>query len=242
MHLKLLVVGDIHGTITGLQTVLKSIKLTKPDLLVVCGDITNHGLPQGWVKYFFTKIIDSLLPNRVRDNIILAVPGNCDPETSVSAELNALQQQQKQVINLHRRCITHYPSGLKFVGIGGSNLTPFCTDFEITEATLSEWLKPLVIPNVILVTHTPPKGILDRLGTQDNLGSSAIAEYVKVSKPRLVLSAHVHEARGSVRTGATVFVNPGAARDGYSALVKLKLKAGATTVDRSSIEVSLLSS
>jgi Icc-related predicted phosphoesterase len=65
--MKLLAVADIHGLQYRLNTVLQSVDSYSPDLVVICGDITQFG------------------PGEVAKNILnqipcktLAIPGNID--------------------------------------------------------------------------------------------------------------------------------------------------------------------
>jgi Icc-related predicted phosphoesterase len=43
-----------------------------------------------------------------------------------------------------------------------------------------------------------------------------------------VLSGHIHEARGIVEQEGTLFVNPGAAKDGFAALLDINAETKAT--------------
>ena len=43
LHMKILAVADIHGAQYRLNLVLKNIEIYSPDLVVICGDITQFG-------------------------------------------------------------------------------------------------------------------------------------------------------------------------------------------------------
>ena len=75
--------------------------------------------------------------------------------------------------------------------------------------------------NVILAVHAPARGQLDKTSSRDDLGSRAISDIVKKYSPKLVVSAHIHEARGFESDGKTIFVNPGPASNGYAAVIDL---------------------
>ena len=77
--------------------------------------------------------------------------------------------------------------------------------------------------NAILVTHAPPKNHLDLVKNVGNVGSKAIAKIINKYQPRLVISAHIHEARG-VNYDKTIFVNPGPASRGLGALIDIDTK------------------
>lgn len=76
--MKLMIISDIHGSATRLETVLERMEEEKPDKLIISGDILYHGprnpLPEGYEP---KKVIDML--NDLKDKII-AVRGNCDSE------------------------------------------------------------------------------------------------------------------------------------------------------------------
>jgi predicted phosphodiesterase len=59
----------------------------------------------------------------------------------------------------------------------------------------------------VLVTHTPPEGVLDRVWSLQHVGCEELAPRVRALAPALHVFGHIHEARGSVRNGATLYVN-----------------------------------
>ena len=54
----------------------------------------------------------------------------------------------------------------------------------------------------ILLTHTPPRGTLDR-----HIGSQALMNKINVVKPKMNIFGHIHECHGHVENNGTVFVN-----------------------------------
>lgn len=75
--MKYLVISDIHGSASCLETALKNFE-KNADLIILCGDYLNHGprnpLPEGWD----TKKTAALL-NEYKQKIV-CVRGNCDSE------------------------------------------------------------------------------------------------------------------------------------------------------------------
>jgi Icc-related predicted phosphoesterase len=203
--MKMLVVGDIHGKDKALISTLEYIKKHNPDMLIVCGDITNFG-PAEWAKKFLNAI-----PIKT-----LVVPGNCDPESVLKTigETNA--------INMHG--VKKEVGGTLFIGLGGSNPTPFNTPFEFSEEQIYNWLDELTEKDSVLILHAPPRGHADTVAGRGHIGCEAIARIIKKHKPRLVLSAHIHEGRGIENEDGIVFVNPGPAKDGYAAIVTINGK------------------
>ena len=69
----------------------------------------------------------------------------------------------------------------------------------------------------ILVTHTPPYGMLDRDGSI-LYGSRELLERVRVIHPRLHLFGHIHKSHGTTSDGVTVFCNAAIMEEGYDNL------------------------
>jgi len=68
----------------------------------------------------------------------------------------------------------------------------------------------------VLVTHTPPYGILDRAPHGAHMGCPALAPHVEERiRPRFHVFGHVHADCGAVRRGGTVFINAAAVSDAY---------------------------
>ena len=62
----------------------------------------------------------------------------------------------------------------------------------------------------VVVSHSPPKGIVDRSSRGHELGSQAVRETVELHRPRLLVCGHIHESAGQSETiGSTTIVNAG---------------------------------
>ncbi|HNC99840.1 MAG TPA: metallophosphoesterase, partial [Myxococcota bacterium] len=59
----------------------------------------------------------------------------------------------------------------------------------------------------ILVTHGPPKGILDRVQRGGEVGCEELREALRRVRPRLHVFGHIHEAYGQLHLDGTHFVN-----------------------------------
>jgi Icc-related predicted phosphoesterase len=66
----------------------------------------------------------------------------------------------------------------------------------------------------ILVTHTPPKGVLDASRGGQSLGCRALASEIGRIAPRLHCFGHVHASAGRQRIGETLFVNASSIESG----------------------------
>ena len=198
---RFLVISDIHRRDKVKAWALRLVAERKLDGVIVLGDITHFG-PAQWAEEFLRGF-----------NVpVYAVPGNCDPPGTVA-------HIDRAATLLHGRRV-ETPVGA-MVGYGGSNPTIFDTPFEMPEEQILRELRPLMVRGAILVVHCPPYGINDVTFSGLNAGSKAILQVVQEFQPRVVLSGHIHEAAGVVEQDGTVFINPGAAKDGRAALVTL---------------------
>jgi len=64
----------------------------------------------------------------------------------------------------------------------------------------------------VLVTHTPPSGIRDRIYSGRRVGCEALAAAVQRCPPRLHVFGHIHEDAGETVVGPTRFVNAASCR------------------------------
>ena len=59
----------------------------------------------------------------------------------------------------------------------------------------------------ILLTHTPPYGILDKSSSGVSLGCEMLLERLKVVQPKVHIFGHIHASYGRQRNGGTEFIN-----------------------------------
>lgn len=100
--------------------------------------------------------------------------------------------------------------GLK---IYGSPMTPRCGNgaFHFKGLSTPERTWKGIPDDVdILVTHGPPKGILDEGAKGASLGDAVLFERVQAVKPKLHVFGHIHESYGRRVSGVTTFVNAAA--------------------------------
>jgi Icc-related predicted phosphoesterase len=190
--MKILAVADIHGSQYKLNLVLNNIKRHSPDLLVICGDITQFG-PGEVAKNFLDQIpIDTL-----------AISGNIDSVDVSQAidESRATKIEMKRVIK----------KGVAFVGVNG--VDPL--QFDIFKD------KKIIDEKSVLVTHVPPYGMQDKVYFGLNGGSKEIREIVDKYKPRLVLCGHIHEDPGFLEKDDTIVVNCSIGKRGEGALINI---------------------
>ncbi|HEX7628083.1 MAG TPA: metallophosphoesterase [Candidatus Methanoperedens sp.] len=209
--MKLLALSDFHGDYSHVGSILD--KAGDIDAVLIAGDLTNFGPDE--------KALELL---GMFKTPVLAVPGNCDNPTLVK-----ILDGNKNTINLHNS--SHTIGDLTFIGLGGSNPTPFNTPFELSEKKISEYVGTLLGRSkgrMILLSHAPPKNTTDKL-PHGNVGSESLARYV--GRFDLIVCGHIHEARGIVRVNGTQVVNPGMASKGQGAIITIGEKIDIEFID-----------
>ncbi|MDR0335330.1 MAG: metallophosphoesterase family protein [Methanomassiliicoccaceae archaeon] len=194
-----IVVTDIHAKTSTAELVNRAADKYDADNILILGDITHFG-PAGLASDYISSL------NRT----VYAIPGNCDP-------LDLPETISKVAMDMHGKAVT--VDGVKIVGLGGSNPTIFNTPFEIPEDEIFSILDPLCGKVTVLMVHAPAFGHLDEIPSGMHVGSVSTKKIADKHRPLVVLSGHIHEARGTKEHNGTLFVNPGAAKDGYAALL-----------------------
>jgi len=206
---KILAFTDFHGNLEAFRKARQTIANEKPDFVLVAGDIVNHDAERA--KRSLADLADGGTP-------VYFVPGNMD-----GVDLIAWSGTE-YVRGLHGRCETW--QNVALIGLGGSPRGAFSTPIEYSEQDGAEVLERALRKyqggNVILVSHCPPRETkTDQVMFGEHIGSSSVRKFVEKTKPILVVSGHVHEAKGVDRIGSTVVLNIGPAKSGNYALVNV---------------------
>ena len=197
-----IVVSDIHAKTSTAELVNKLADKYDADNILILGDVSHFGPVSVAVDY-----ISSL--NRK----VYAIPGNCDPRSFP-------QSVAKVATDMHGRTVT--VDGIKIVGLGGSNPSPFDTPFELSEEEIFSSLDPIAEGVSILMVHAPAFKHLDAIPNGMMVGSESTLKIVEKYRPLVVLSGHIHEMRGIIEENGILFMNPGSAKDGYAALLTVE--------------------
>ncbi len=206
--MKILAVSDLHGDI---KPIIKYLSDNKVDLVIIAGDITNFG-PAELGEDILNEISSFQTP-------VLAIPGNCDPE---SLHIN---MDNSNAINIHARNMVIKDVGI--CGFGGSNPTPFNTPLEFEEVQIYDEAKKALegIKDEkisLFITHAPPYGTkTDILPSGEHAGSTSVREIIEELQPTLNICGHIHESAGTDKIGNTQIVNPGQLSDGHACLIKI---------------------
>ncbi|MCP8323675.1 MAG: metallophosphoesterase [Candidatus Methylarchaceae archaeon HK02M2] len=202
--MKLLAIADVHGNSRVIQWLIELGRYA--DLLIVAGDVSDWG-NELFFKNFFEIISEKGLKT-------FFVPGNHDPNN----ELNL-----RNILNLHNNVINYY--NMIFCGIGGSNLTPFNTPFELDDFRAEEVFSRLPDKVDVFVSHASPyKTRCDRSYKGEHIGSKPLRRYIEKTQPKIVICGHIHEARSTDMLENTLVVNPGPAMNGFYVTISLNGK------------------
>jgi Icc-related predicted phosphoesterase len=185
-------------TISDTHNYNEKIKVPDGDILIHAGDLTSMG-------YFgeIARALDwlSSLPHQYK----ILVPGNHDFFAMDSSEaFNTLCKQR----SIH--CLLNNKIAIDGLKIWGSPYTPTFGDwaFMHSESELFRIFEKIPNDLDILITHGPPKGILDEVGRGDNTGSSSLLECVMRAKPRFHIFGHIHEYGCEIKKiNETTFIN-----------------------------------
>ena len=190
--MKILAVADIHGSQYRLNLVLKNIERYSPDLVIICGDITQFGT---------AEIAKNLLDQIPIET--LAITGNIDTLDVGRGidESSATKIEMKRVVK----------KGIPFVGVNGID------DNQIK--IIKE--KKLLDESSVMISHVPPYGTNDKVFLGMHGGSKELRELVDKYKPRLVLCGHIHENPGITKIGKTTIANCSMGKRGEGSLIEI---------------------
>jgi len=200
--MKIIAAADIHGSQFRLNILLKNIEKYSPDLVIICGDITQFG-PAELAKNFLDQIPVEAL----------AVTGNIDTK-DVKRGID-----ESKATNIEMRKVVK--KDINFVGTNGIDLEQikFLND------------KKLVDENTVLVSHVPPYGFQDKVFLGMHGGNKELRKIVDKYKPRLVLCGHIHEDPGYDKNKNTVIVNCSMGKRGGGALINIDKKVSVKMLD-----------
>jgi Icc-related predicted phosphoesterase len=207
---RMLAFTDFHGNLEAFRKAKELIQNEKPHCVLVAGDIHNY---EGeTAKRHLTELAEADVP-------LFFVPGNMD-----SPDL-ASWPGTESVRPLHGKSAK--VGAVFLVGLGGSPPGPFPTPFQISDERAARLLEQAVVEfkggSLVLVSHCPPQNTkLDLVPSGEHAGSMAVRHFVEKFKPALVVSGHIHEAKGVDSIGETVLVNTGPAHRGDYAEIRLE--------------------
>ncbi|MGC4017104.1 MAG: metallophosphatase domain-containing protein [Luteolibacter sp.] len=189
--MRICLIADTHGK-------HDELPLPEADLLIHCGDMCDWGDPRpdplGEMDDWF---------NAAPAREVICIAGNHD---------RLLEHRPLGAAPPFRHATYLEDSGTT---VGGLQIhgAPWCPNlpgfaFYATSAELADHWRKIPTGVDILITHTPPFGILDTPSRSlTHLGCPILLEELKRIRPRLHVFGHVHAAYGRKQIGDTLFVN-----------------------------------
>lgn len=171
------------------------IAIPDGDILIHAGDCTDGGTKNETSDFL------EWFSSQPHDHKIL-VPGNHDFYFEKSANLEIVPSNIHLLID----------EGIEIEGIKfwGSPATPGIHNWAFNRERGSEikkhWDK-IPLDTNILITHTPPYGILDEIGSGVKLGCEELGRILEVVQPTHHLFGHIHHASGSTKRGNINYFN-----------------------------------
>ena len=226
--MKIIVTSDFHGAKEVMESLNSLIDNESPDVVVFCGDIVKgHARGNEWLssKKYNRKpdkekteikneekedleFYDYFYKN-IRKNIpVLVVPGNMDaPEERYFSTL----PNMKNIYPLHENLF--FTNNYVFAGFGGEITEKEQEKFFVLRYP-KEKVKPIIdkVKQIkkekILVFHSPP---VSKIGKEGDIvvGSNAVNEIIKETKPKILFCGHAHRAAGTDIVKNTLCINPG---------------------------------
>ncbi|MCB0331251.1 MAG: metallophosphatase domain-containing protein [Bdellovibrionales bacterium] len=195
--MRLVCVSDTHSSAD-----LDQLAVPDGDLLIHTGDLTGYGsLAQ------LEEFNDWVGKQPHRYKIVIA--GNHDDE---------LQADFAKAARILSNC--HYLQdsdvvieGIKFYGMPWHN-DGWAFSLE-SAADIQQKLQAIPLDTDVLLTHAPPKGVLDRTGKGSNAGLDGLLDRVLLIDPTLHIFGHIHEGYGQFTKAGTLFVNASTCDVGY---------------------------
>ena len=215
--MKILVIADVHGYSEDISKFFSKIDASEFDLIISPGDFTDmFNQPPGFSQH---NVADIILQKLVSFGVpLICVPGNHDPYEIIEA-FNDYE------VNLHGK--VKKIGTETFMGWGGA-LTPFNTAFEPSEEETKEALESMKTKcddDFVLVLHNPPKNTrLDKTASGEHVGSQEIRNFIEKTKPKLVITAHIHESRGEEHIGESLIFYPGPFYAGIYGVIEINGK------------------
>lgn len=196
--MRIVCLSDTHFPPDGIQ-------VPDGDVLIVAGDICLRG--HDYELELFDRFLGQL-PHRHK----LLVAGNHD-WALVDADGEGIKSLVKNALYLKDSGVDI--DGVKFWG------SPWQPEFMNWAFNLPRgqqlaevWA---LIPGDtdVLITHSPPYGILDQIQSGEHVGCEDLLEALQRVRPKLHVFGHIHEGYGVLKKNGTTFINASICDDRY---------------------------
>lgn len=210
--MKVLCIADLHGVFDGLEGVKDYMKANRINTILLLGDYSADFRNEARNKADVELVLDEL----GSVNRVYAMPGNCDHPSIVGLF-------EERGISMHEKVVVL--GGVSFIGLGGSNTSPFGTPMELSEEDIYLKLDGLFstasTEKKILVVHFPPGDTnCDMVPGVGHVGSGSLRKIIEEKQPAVCICSHIHECAGKTDSiGITTVLNVGPLGSGSMALI-----------------------
>ncbi|MBC7531843.1 MAG: metallophosphoesterase [Oligoflexus sp.] len=177
------------------------------DILFVAGDLTQRG-----AKFEIECILEQIGRTIFTQKIVIA--GNHDSYLQKMDPDDRARLFKRNGIHYLEDELLVLTFGERSLSIYGTPWSPKCGlfAFQGSEADLARRFAKIPNNLDVLLTHSPPYGILDANEDGEPCGSKALRDIIFSLKPKLHLFGHIHEARGDLKQGGICFGNVSSAQ------------------------------
>jgi len=201
--LKLVIVSDTHGR-------HERLGVLSGDVLIHCGDF---GVGEMDGEQSISELDSWFFRQNFR--MILCIGGNHD---FFAQELRSLAKP----VFRHAKLLQDDSATLDGVIFYGAPWVPELASWAhylTTDAIQRAWMK--IPENVnVLITHTPPKGILDKNSSGKECGCPHLRNRLEQLRPAVHCFGHIHASAGTVEIGGTRYVNASIVNSRYQVVCK----------------------
>lgn len=192
--MRLVAISDLHGHLP---------RVPDCQVLIIAGDlgpVSNHH-PDFQLNWLATEFAAWLDQQPVEHKVLVA--GNHD----FAAEDRRFQELLPKLGVQYLQ-----DSGCQIAGLNlwGTPWVPNLRQWAFYVSDDQDQARAELIPEGtdVVISHGPPYGILDLLGSQEHVGSKPLARRLEQLVPPVVICGHIHESGGQVVSqGETTFVN-----------------------------------
>ena len=202
--MKLVCISDTHGD-------HQQVELPAGDVLIHCGDLTGHGTLEET-----REVMDWFGQQAFAHKLCIA--GNHDTFMEAEPQMAAgfAEEAGVQLLN---------DSGCRIGGVNfwGSPITPRFMHWAFMRdpgAPIEAHWNLIPKNTDVLITHGPPKGIMDEIQRSDeqyeSTGCPSLLKRIGDVAPLLHLFGHIHEGHGRMDSGKLSYFNVSTMNKSYS--------------------------
>jgi Icc-related predicted phosphoesterase len=189
--MRLVAISDTHGR-------HEELILPAGDLLIHAGDLSMNGTPReiaSFMEWFKGQDFQHKVFIAGNHDFFFERAQPNEIENIIPADVHYLQDS---TVNINQYTLW------------GSPVQPWFFDWAFNrqrgEDIAKHWKK---IPEVvdIVITHGPPRDILDRTTHREHVGCDDLLKKIRQVEPRFHIFGHIHESYGWVQKNGTHFVN-----------------------------------